>query len=106
MTEARGNESGLVAKVLNNRTIQETRQLAHTLVEHGGYVALLVCREKDKIGIAFARSDDRSEDMNQIMQSVCQDVGCRGGGNPAFASGGGGADVDAERVLDVAKQTL
>lgn len=105
-TEAKNADSSIIATILDNRTIQEIRQLAHKLVEEGGLVALLVGRDGDKIGLAFARSEDRSEDMNQVMMSVCHSFGCRGGGNPAFATGGGGRDVDAERVLQTAKNAL
>jgi alanyl-tRNA synthetase len=96
----------VIAVVMEGRAVQETRRLAHLLVARPGIVALLVGKEAAKVGIAFARSADRSEDMNAVLQSVCRETGCRGGGNAAFATGGGGAEVDAEKVLEAAKRAV
>ena len=103
---AKGSGKGFVAQFLADRTIQELRQLGHKLVEQPGILALLVCHDQDKVGIVFARSADREEDMNRVMQRVCGESGCRGGGNPSFATGGGGPGVDAEAVLDAARKAL
>jgi alanyl-tRNA synthetase len=102
----RDSRTGIIATVLDGRTVQEVRQLAHLLVEEPNTVAFLVGREQDKVGLAFARSIDRHEDMNHVMRHVCDETGCRGGGNPVFASGGGGADLNAEKVLEVARRAL
>jgi alanyl-tRNA synthetase len=99
-------DGGVISAILDARTAQEVRQLAHMLVERPNTVVFLVGKETDKVGIAFARSDDRTEDMHQIMRSVCDSTGCRGGGNSAFATGGGGAGVDPHMVLGVAKRVL
>jgi len=106
LTLATGADDGIVAAVLEDRTNQEVRQLAHMLVERPKIVVLLVGREAGKTGLAFARSPDRVEDMNEVLQRVCGITGCRGGGNPAFATGGGSGDVDAALVLDAARQAL
>ena len=97
---------GIVTMILEDRTIQELRQLGHMLIEQPGIVALLVGRDQEKVGLAFARSADRNEDVNEIMKRVCTQTGCRGGGNPSFATGGGGAEIDAQQVLEAAKQAL
>jgi len=102
LSSVNAGDNAVICSVLYDRSVQEIRQLAQMLVDRQNTVALLIGTEQDKVGLAFARSDDRSEDMNQIMRQVCDQTGCRGGGNPAFASGGGGAEVDAERVMDVA----
>ena len=59
--------SGIVAKVLENYTVHDLRRLAHMVIEKSGTIALLVGSEKNKIGLVFARSEDRDEDMNQIQ---------------------------------------
>lgn len=102
----RENDEKTIAVVLDGRSVQELRQLAHLLVEQPNTVALLVGIEDMKVGLAFARSEERTENMNQVMKTVCGETGCRGGGNPAFATGGGGGDVDPEKVLEVAKRAL
>jgi len=99
-------DNGVCAAVLDGRSVQELRQLAHYIVDRPNSVALLVGVEENKLGLAFARSEDRGEDMNQLMHSVCEETGCRGGGNPAFATGGGEANVEAETILEAAKQAL
>ena len=96
----------IVAVVLPDRSTGEIRRLAHLLVERPDIVVLLVGKEADKIGLAFARSADRTEDMNDVMRRVCRDTGCRGGGNPAFATGGGGGEIDAHLVLETALQAV
>jgi alanyl-tRNA synthetase len=99
------SDGGVCGAKLTGRTKQEVRQLAHMLVEQPGYIALLVGEEQDKVGLAFARSDDRDEDMNLVMQDVCAVTGCRGGGNAAFATGGG-TTANAADVLEAARRAL
>lgn len=106
LAEARKEGTQVIATSLADRTIQELRSLSHKLVEQTGIVALLVGTERDKVGIVFARSADREEDMGGVMKRVCSEVGCRGGGNPSFASGGGGAEVNAFTVLKAATKAL
>ena len=101
------NETGgTVAAVLDSWTTADIRQLAHLLVERNGVVALLAAREPNKLGLAFARSTDRGEDMNRLMQAVCKETGCRSGGNPAFATGGGGDPTESDRVIELAVRHL
>ena len=100
------SDEGIFTAVLHGRTANEVRQLAHMLVERPGTVALLVGNDQGTIGLAFARSDDRAEDMKHIMKRVCAEMGCRGGGNAAFATGGGSGDMDAESVLEAAERAL
>jgi alanyl-tRNA synthetase len=97
---------GIIALVLDDWTTAEIRQLAHMLVDRSGVVALLAARESDKMGLAFARSADRSEDMNRLMQAICKEYSCRGGGNPAFATGGGGSPADAEKAVQHATNSI
>jgi alanyl-tRNA synthetase len=101
----RDDGTGIVAAVLEGRSIQEVRQLAHMLVEQPNTIALLIGTEQNKVAVAFARSNDRTEDMNSIMRRICEETGCRGGGNPSFASGGG-SGVDAMEVLEAANSAL
>jgi alanyl-tRNA synthetase len=97
---------GIVAEILDGRTIGEIRQLGHMLVENQGLVALLIGKDSGKLGITFARSADRNEDMNALLKRVCEKTGCRGGGNPSFATGGGGPDVNADEILEAAKKAF
>ena len=105
---AAANEANthIIATSLADRTIQELRLLSLMLVEPPGMVALLVGSDRDKVGMVFARSTDREEDMNEVMKLVCSEFGCRGGGNPSVATGGGGADVNTATVLEAAKKAL
>ena len=60
--------------------------LTHTaaaLVKDGNAIALLSCPDKNGCAVVFLRSNDRSEDMSQLLRQS----GARGGGKPDMAQG-------------------
>jgi len=78
-----------VARVFENRDADSLRRLALALIAQPKTVALLGSRDKDSARLIFARSEDETSDMNQLMREACVMLEGRGGGKPDLAQGGG-----------------
>lgn len=79
----------VVEKVFTDRDFEETKLIAHRLVDGEGVIALLAVREAEMVRLVFARSANVAVDMNALMKVACEKLGGRGGGKPDFAQGGG-----------------
>ena len=78
----------IVSRVFEDRDFEELKLLAHRLADQDGVIALLATRQKDMAQLVFARSNNVSADMNEMIKAVCQKLNGRGGGKPGFATGG------------------
>lgn len=85
----------LVARIFRDRTSEEARLLARSLVEHNQIVVLFGVCELDGARLIFARSANVSVNMAELLRSVSLSLGGRGGGAPDFAQG---AIKDGDRV--------
>ncbi|MBO0858256.1 MAG: hypothetical protein J2P21_07310 [Chloracidobacterium sp.] len=79
----------IVARVFEDRDIEELKLLAHRLVDGDGVIALLALKDGEVARLVFARSANLKADMNELMRLVCERLNGRGGGKPEFAQGGG-----------------
>lgn len=93
----------LVTAVLADRDAAEVRLLASRLTEQANVVALLAV-PGDKAQLIFARSADLSFDMGALLKAAAARLGGRGGGQSAFAQGGG-VPADAETIQHVIAET-
>lgn len=87
----------VIAKVFEGRDAESLKHLAQALIGNNGVVALLGSRDGDAARLVFARSEDASGDMNQLMREACVTLDGRGGGRPDLAQGGG---KNVERLND------
>lgn len=100
----------LVARAFRDRTNDDVRLLARTLIKHNQIVVLFGVCEPNGARLIFARSADLPMDMVELLRSVCLSLGGSGGGAPDFAQG---AIKDGDRVdhalglaLDAIKRRL
>jgi alanyl-tRNA synthetase len=105
----------LVARVLENRPMQEMQRLAQRIAAEDPLAVILFVTEGDKTQLVFARGagidpEGRGEreplDMNVFLQEVLSWIGGKGGGNARIAQGGGVADLPAEELLTRAVKEL
>jgi alanyl-tRNA synthetase len=94
-----------VSQVLEERDIQEVRQLAASITARPGRVALLGVKGT-KAQLVFARSADVTYDMRPLLRDACRLVGGGGGGSPELAQGGGAQADRVEDALRHASQLL
>jgi alanyl-tRNA synthetase len=79
----------VVVQKLEDRPLEEVRELARQLVSAPSVVALLGVGE-DKAHFCFARSENVDLDMSALVRNTAATLGApRGGGPPDFAQGGG-----------------
>ncbi|HOE52206.1 MAG TPA: DHHA1 domain-containing protein [Methanomassiliicoccales archaeon] len=81
---------------LDRRLVMEW---ANELVAIGGSVAVLVCQD-ERTFLVLARSPDVDIDCVTILREALAPYGGRGGGKPAFASGGTSDQVDPGALID------
>ncbi len=88
----------LVAEAINDSEPESVQRLARALIAEPGVVALLGCAQRGKGTVVFARSEDFSLHVGDLLRDTLRQFGGGGGGRPDFAQGGG---VAAERLEDV-----
>ena len=95
----------VVARVFDDRNGEAVKRLALHLTAQGKCVALLATR-RDKVQVAFARSEDVRYDMAALLREVAPLFGGRGGGQPQIAQGGGANAASLEEALRQAVNLL
>jgi alanyl-tRNA synthetase len=96
----------IVVRIYEDRDAESLRRLALSLITHPKTVALLGSRDKDSARLIFARSEDQSFDMNQLMREACTLLDGRGGGKPDLAQGGGRKFEKLAEAMEEAARTL
>lgn len=99
---AQGSGVRILTRIFDDRDFEETKLIAHRLVDGDNVVALLAARENDGAKLVFARSSNLKLDMNSLLKAACEKLGGRGGGKPDFAQGGGRLE-ELEAALESAK---
>lgn len=102
-----GGEFLLVSRTLQDRKLEDCKQLALKMANEHGCVALLGLAG-DKGHLVFAAPPDSAYDMRLILRQACAVIGGGGGGRPHLAQGGGSAGdvVSIQQALDVAVQMV
>lgn len=99
----------MIVAVVDDATMTDLQQIARSLIEHSGTIALLGTHG-DTAQLVFARSDDLDDvDVVPILKTSLAALGTqRGGGRPNMAQGGGVAAsrTAVEAVLATATKTL
>lgn len=88
----------LVVREIADSEPAAVQRLARALVAGPGVVALLGCAQRGKGTVVFARSEDCSVHVGNLLRDTLRQFGGGGGGRPDFAQGGG---VAAEKLADV-----
>ena len=96
----------LVAEELIDSEPAVVQRLARALISEPGVVALLGCAQRGKGTVVFARSEDCSLHVGNLMRDTLKQFGGGGGGRPDFAQGGGVAAAELAAVLDTAAEAV
>ena len=89
----------VVAQIFDDKNANVLKQMASTLVEAPGHVALLGAVAGDKLTLVFARSQDGTLHAGNLLKATLAEYGGGGGGRPELAQGGGIPADQAEAVL-------
>lgn len=101
------NNSKMVSAVFQNRTIQELQKLARIMMKEAETaLVLLVSENGEHLQLVCARGALRTESMKALMGVVLPVINGKGGGNDAFAQGGGAAHISGQQMLDQFVQGL
>lgn len=89
----------LIVRNFIDRSFDELKLLAHQLVKNEATITLLALSDGNNVRLAFARSPELTTNMQELMKTVCEMIGGKGGGTPDFAQGGG-VSAEIENVLE------
>jgi alanyl-tRNA synthetase len=94
------SENQILYKVFQNRTIQELQQLARFITaEEEGACVFLAAENENRLQLVAARGTARNVNMKSLMGEILPLINGKGGGNEAFAQGGGEAVMTGEQLL-------
>lgn len=94
-------QENIVSELFQKRTIQELQKLARTIItEHEEALVFLVSEGEDRLQLVCARGDARPENMNSFLKQALPQINGKGGGNAAFAQGGGAALISGLQMLE------
>ena len=96
----------LVVREMADSEPAAVQRLAGALVAGLGVVALLGCAREGKGTVVFARSEDCSVHVGNLLRDTLRQFGGGGGGRPNFAQGGGVAAEKLSDVLSAAAETV
>ncbi len=96
----------LVAEALNDSEPAAVQRLARALISEPGVVALLGCSQRGRGTVVFARSEDCSMHVGDLLRETLKQFGGGGGGRPDFAQGGGVAAEKLAAVLGAAVEAV
>jgi alanyl-tRNA synthetase len=94
------NQSHIVSKVFQNRTIQELQKLARYITaEDENVMVHFVSHNENRLQLVLARGTARTEKLKNVIGNALQLINGKGGGSDSFAQGGGEALLTGEQML-------
>ena len=96
----------LVAREMADAEPASVQNLARALAAEPCVVALLGCAQRGKGTVVFARSQDLSLHVGNLLRDTLKQFGGGGGGRPDFAQGGGVAAEKLTAVLEAAAEAV
>ncbi|MDE0462008.1 MAG: DHHA1 domain-containing protein, partial [Caldilineaceae bacterium] len=96
----------LVAEALIESEPAAVQVLARALIAEPSVVALLGCAQRGRGTVVFARSEDCSVHVGNLLRDTLREFGGGGGGRPDFAQGGGVAEEKLVDVLGAAAEVV
>lgn len=82
------------SRVYEDRSMQELQRLAGLVTANDTKRIVLLAGSGDKINLVFAKTQDASLAMNELLASVLHLINGKGGGNASIAQGGGTGSSD------------
>jgi alanyl-tRNA synthetase len=86
--------------------VEATKTLANLIQAQGRAIVLLGTGAGGKATVVFARSEDGSLHMGDLLRGSLSAFGGGGGGRPEFAQGGGVPVEKLEALVDYARQQV
>jgi alanyl-tRNA synthetase len=99
------HENKIVSKIYQNRSIQTLQKLARIITtKNASALVFLVSKNENRLQLVCARGTARTESMKKLLGETLPLINGKGGGNEAFAQGGGEATLPEEKILQVLLQ--
>lgn len=90
----------IVKAIFKDRPIAELQQLAKCMTMKSGHILVLMINEEDnRMQFVCAKGDEINLNMNQLVKQVLPIINGKGGGNEAFAQGGGNRTLSGEELM-------
>ena len=96
----------LVSQHLTDMSVDDAKQLVSILQENVALIVLMVVQSGEKCTLLFARGENVTVHMGDLLKEVLNQFGGKGGGRPDFAQGGGAPGSAATAMLAAAIERL
>jgi alanyl-tRNA synthetase len=95
------NNRAVISKVFQNRSLKELQKLARSIISDSEEViVLLVSENESQLQVVAARGSKIDLSMKSLLSELLSTINGKGGGNEAFAQGGGEMMVTGEQLLE------
>lgn len=90
----------VISRMYQNRNVQELQKLGRMLVaKTDAKTVILLAENNDKLQFVLARGSSAPGNMKEIAGKVLPLINGKGGGNEAFAQGGGDKHIPADQFM-------
>lgn len=96
----------IVTAIVDDAEMEDLSQIARTLVSSQDPIVAFLMGKSARASIVFARTESAPGNMNDLLKSICDMLGGRGGGQPHFAQGSAAASNNADQALQTARDML
>lgn len=99
--QAQQQDQKIIKAIFSKRPITQIQQLAKSItLGSPNIVVLLINEEESKLQFVCARGQEEDLNMNQAVKNVLPLINGKGGGNEAFAQGGGERSISGEELMN------
>ena len=107
IANAEVQDSTVIVKAFNERSIQQLQKLAKFLTELNENISVALIGEfDDKYQIVVARGKNGTSNMKEVMQTILPLIEGKGGGNELLAQGGGAKTIERSSLVDALIQAI
>lgn len=99
-------EKGIIKSLFTERTVEEIRQLALSIIRKPGLVVLFGLKAGEKAHVILAHSDDLEQDMRELLPVVSPLINGKGGGRPSLVEMAGDNPSELAQSLKQAHEFI
>jgi alanyl-tRNA synthetase len=101
-TVIQNTEEGIIKNEFSDRSLEEVRKLALSIIRTSGFVVLFGLKLESRAHVIMARSEDLDIDLRELLPVVSSKINGKGGGKPSLVEIAGDNPSGLSKSLDQA----